>query len=522
MFIWFALIMYAIAPTAVFFLIQQKKEEGLIWLVFLICCSIASILIFLNQTIHAQSDAPYLWLSLNSMILSIAQQWEMPGWVLQQCITFFILIFMMKSYMTREQHTLKLSEIIFLFSTTLLGILVLSLSREFAMAAFLFWLDGLRLLFRVIQNKEIFSNRRDTISLLLRFISIILLILLASLVDTESNVQYTLSPFLLTFGVILLRLGAEFIDQVSPETLSWNWKNWLVFLESIIILRAMSMLPVNINNVEGISFYLLLICGILLLFFFYLWFKRSDHKNNRFIMSVFTYFLAIFFYLLGIREELLFLVLPDYFLLLNDQVQNGKKGTEKILLVSEEIFLLGFAFSPVSGVNKTLLNLQSTTPLVYSAFLLEGLYLAGFALTQKRTNIQALSENKKRFNQNNLLLWFTLAGFILIIIKGFFPIIEFKPSTWVAFSPLLFLVFIPLESIVNRHRASEKTQNEATFYTRSSLIIEKITRIFLFIGNVLQQIFEGVSIVLEREGGLVWAIIFLVLLLTLFKGFSQP
>jgi len=54
-----------------------------------------------------------------------------------------------------------------------------------------------------------------------------------------------------------------------------------------------------------------------------------------------------------------------------------------------------------------------------------------------------------------------------------------------------------------------------------SRIVEKITHIFLIIVNVFRQFFEGISALLEREGGLVWAIIILILLLTLFKGLSQ-
>lgn len=516
MFIWFALVSYVIAPIAAFFLMQRKKEERQIWFVFLVCSGIASVLIFLNPTIHAQSNSPYLWLSTNSMILSLGQQWGVPEWILQQCITLYIFISMVQSYRSREQHTLPLREITFQFSTGVLGIFVLSLQKEFAMATFLFILDGLYLLFRIIRNKEIFSTRRDTISLLLRFISIILLVLLATLVDTESNGQYFLLQYLLTFGIILLRLGADYIDQVSSDKPLWNMNGWLAFLEFMIIIRVMTILPINSAKVE---LYLLLICGILLVFFFYLWFKRSDHKWNRFISSLFAFFLAIYFFLLGIREELLFLVLPIYFLLLNDQVQNGKKAAGTILLIGEVVFLLGFAFSPNYVLNKALLNVQNTTLVAYSALLLEGLYLAGFGITQKRTNLQTRSENKKS-SQNNILLWFVLGGFLLVIIKGFFPMDGLNQIKWIAFLPLIFLIFIPLESVVNHHTTPEKNQNETVLYAPSSLLIEKIARVFLTIGNVFRQIFEGVSVVLEREGGLIWAIIFLILLLTLFKGLS--
>jgi len=518
--IWFALISYAIAPVAAFFLAQRKKEEGQIWLVFLVCSMIGSILIFLTPTTCIQSDSPYLWLSSHSIILSIEQQWETPEWVLQQCIVLFIMVYMVKNYMAREQHTLPFRAIIFLFCTAMLGISISSIHKEFVLAAFLFCLDGLRLVFRFIKNKEIFSTRRDTISLLLRFISIILLILLATLVDTERYGQYFLSQFMLTMGVILLRLGANYIDQISSDKPLFNMNDWLAFLESMLIICVMTMLPVNTNKVEGISFYFLLICGILLLFFSYLWIWRLDHKWSRFILSIFAFFLVIYFFLLGIREELLFLVLPVYFLLLNDQVQNGKKATGTILLIGEVIFLLGFSFSPNYALNKALLNTQNTSWFVYSAFIMEGLYLAGFVITQKRNNKQLISENRRKAYSDTILLWFVLAGLILIIVKGFFPMDGLNQIKWIAFSPLIFLVLVPSESIVNSRKTLGKTQNETTLYAPSSLLIEKITRTFLTIGNIFRQIFEGVSTILEREGGLIWAIIFLILLLTLFKGLS--
>jgi hypothetical protein len=93
--------------------------------------------------------------------------------------------------------------------------------------------------------------------------------------------------------------------------------------------------------------------------------------------------------------------------------------------------------------------------------------------------------------------------------------------TWIIFMPLIFLVIIPLDSIMNQRKILRENQNKEIQYAPSLLLIEKITHVFLTIGNILRQIFEGVSVVLEREGGLVWAIIFLILLLTLFKGLAK-
>jgi len=520
-FTWIVLVLYAFAPITAFFLLQRKKEERQIWFVFLVCSGIASILTFLNPTIRAQSVSPYLWLSTNSMVLSLWQQWKIPEWVLQQCVALFILVFIVKNYRTREQHALPLREIILLFSTSMLSILALSLQKELAMAAFLFCLDVLHLVFRFIRSKEVFSSRRDVISLLLRFISIILLILVTTLVDTESDGQYFLLTFLLALTIILLRLGADYIDHISFDGTLLNMNGWFAFLQSMIIIRVMTMLPVNTNDIEGIPLYFLFICGILFLFFFYLWLKRSTYRWNKFILSAFTLSFVIYSFLLGIREELLFLVLPVYFLQLNGQIQTCKKVLKTVLLIGEVIFLFGFAFSPISGLNKVLLDIQKTTPLTYFALFLEGFFLADFVIIQKRIHTQALSENKNKSLQDNFLLWFILAGIILIIIKGFFPMDGINQITWIIFMPLIFLVIIPLDSIMNQRKILRENQNKEIQYAPSLLLIEKITHVFLTIGNILRQIFEGVSVVLEREGGLVWAIIFLILLLTLFKGLAK-
>ncbi|RJQ40223.1 MAG: hypothetical protein C4545_09000 [Anaerolineaceae bacterium] len=521
MLIYFALLTYAVAPIAAFFLIQRKKDEGQIWLLFLTCSVIGSILIFLSPIILEQGDHPYLWFSTTSMTVSIGLQWEKSDWVLQQFIALFIVIYMVKNYMAREQQALPFREICFLFCSGILGISALIIHKEFAMAAFLFCLDGLRLILRFAKDHEIFSNRRETLSLLLRFISIILLILLATMVDTERNDLNFLFQFTLMAGVIFLRLGAEFIDQISPSRRSYGINKWIIFLESVIIIRMMTMLPIITNKAEGTSLYLLLLCGILFLSFFYLWIWRSNHEWNGFISSATAFFLAVYFFLLGVRQELLFLVLSIYFLLLNDQVASDKKATRIILIICEEIFLLGYTFSPNYALNKALLNAQNTTPFVFFAFLMEGIYSAGFAIIQKKAIRQPVSEIKKDSFFHNLLLWLSLAGLLLIVIKGFVPMDGFEQISWFAFTPLILLILIPLDSFVNRRKNPKGIQDETRLSTPSSRIVEKITHIFLIIVNVFRQFFEGISALLEREGGLVWAIIILILLLTLFKGLSQ-
>ncbi len=92
--------------------------------------------------------------------------------------------------------------------------------------------------------------------------------------------------------------------------------------------------------------------------------------------------------------------------------------------------------------------------------------------------------------------------------------------TWLALSPAAGFILVPIKLLIDRKRKGEIIEQTNIPNTSSSLILERITKIFLTISNVFRQIFEGISAVFEGEGGLVWAIILLILLLTLFKGLS--
>lgn len=522
MLIGFGLLCYAIAPIAAFFLKRRKKEEGQIWLVFLAGALLGSLLIFLNPLSSAQSDSPLLWFSSNAMLIPVDMYWEKSGWVLAQCIALFILVFVVKNYRERETRPIPFRSIVFFIYTGIFSILLLSLHKEFVVAIILLGLDGLRLWLRFARNEEIFSARGSTISLLLRLISIVLLILLASLLDGGITDAAFHTLCALMIGIIFLRVGANGIDQSSVDrTVFREEAGWLLFLECLILLRGVTFFPLHMDIPQSDFLILFLFCEILLFFLTYVWVNRSKDKWDYWMASAFALILGVFISILGVRQEISYLALPVFFLLLNGMLQNGKKEMGSILLILESIFLLGFSFSPFYSLNKALLAAQSTSWILYSAFLFEGFYFAGFVITQRRMDERYPRGNMKKALLNNIPLGCCLAGLILIIGKGFLPMDGINQIEWITFLPLIPVIIVWLAFIGKRRSSSGGSAKKEFLNGSSSRFIEKITDILLGVGDVFRQIFEAISAVLEREGGLIWAIIFLILLLTLFRGLSS-
>ncbi len=515
--IWFALLSYAISPVAVFFMTQKKREEGQVWLVFLAGSVLGSLLVFLNAVLHLQSESPFLWFSTNSIILSMGMQWDQADWVLQQLAALYLLVFVLKRYLDREENPLPQKELSLLFFCAFLAIFALSVNRIFLLVSFLFCLDVIRLVTHFLDAKEIISSRRETISLLLRFISIILLTFLSSLIDAGGIGSAFLLYFTLIAGIVLIRLAADYIDQVSRQDfLHGSVPGWFMFLDSMILVRVMSQIPADSGDMTIIKISLFLILAILFLMLLVLWFWQKGLFKQGFNIYPLSFLTAGIFFLLGIRDELLFLILPVFFLQLNAQIEL-KKNWLTVLQIVEMLFLIALPFSPLYLLNKALLNFQVSFLLIYAAFLIEGLYLGCAVIMQMRGKTIPVFKM-----DNTVLFWMTLLGMGLIFVKGFFVIGGLNQISWMAFIPAAGLIFLPLEFLRRkRQKNGGSIEGNRMISITPSQVFEKIIQIFLTVSDVLRQIFEGISAVFEGEGGLLWAVIFLVLLLTLFKGLSQ-
>ena len=515
--IWFALASYAIVPIVVFFMMQKKSEEGHIWLVFLVGSILGSLLLFLNSMLHPQSDSPFLWFSTNSMIFSLGLQWDQADWIIQQFAALSLLVLILKKYLDREKNPLPQKELSIYFFCTFLVVLTLSVNRIFWLASLLFCLDVIRLVNRFLESKELISSRRETISLLLRFVSIILLTFLSSLIDAGGIGSAFLAHFFLIAGIVLICLAANYIDQVSKQdSLHGNVPGWFIFLDSVILMRVMSQIPVDSGEMTAIKISLFLISVMLFLGLLLLWFWQKGFFKHGFTIYPLSFLIAGIFFLLGIRDELLFLILPVFFMQLNAQIEL-KRNRLTLLQIGEMFFLIALPFSPFYLLNKTVLNSQTSFLLIYAAFLIEGLYLVCTAIMQMRESMVSVMKGDQ-----SILLWIVLSGLILIFAKSFFVVGGLSQIAWMAFIPSAGLIFLPVEFLVRKRQKTGAAvlENRVNGITPSQ-VFEKIMQILLTISNILRQIFEGISAVLEGEGGLLWAVIFLVLLLTLFKGLSQ-
>ncbi|NMC60087.1 MAG: hypothetical protein GYA51_12020, partial [Candidatus Methanofastidiosa archaeon] len=493
-------------------LTRNNKEEGRVWLLFLSSSLIGSLLLFLNPTIHTQSNSPFLWFSTSSLIFSIGTQWDKADWILQQCVALYLFMFLVRGYLNREKNPLPHKEISILFCGTFLGIFSLCMNKEFVLTSFLFCLDIGRLIKCFIEKEEIITSRQDAITLLLRFVSIILSIFFSSLVETGSTF---LIQFFFMIVVIFLRITANYIDQVSQQgDFFGSLNNWFIFLDSLILVRMMSFMSGTSNGMTGLYLSLLLFFMILFLLLMMLLFRQRNLSRDSFIFIPVYFLIIIIFLLLGIRQELLFLLLPAFFLQINDQIELKKRGSI-LLQVVEIIFLIGLPFSSLYFVNKTLLDSQLSLLFIYSAFILEGIFLAGFEILQiSKNNFYSSRKN------TNMSLWIMLLGIVLILLKEFFVMDGLDQIAWLALSPAAGFILIPIKLLMDKRRKSEIIEQTNIPKTNSSLNLERITKVFLTISNIFRQMFEGISAVFEGEGGLVWAIIFLILLLTLFKGIS--
>jgi hypothetical protein len=219
--------------------------------------------------------------------------------------------------------------------------------------------------------------------------------------------------------------------------------------------------------------------------------------------------------MMGIREELLFLVLPIFFLHINGQIQLEKLWAS-VLQIGEMIFLIALPFSPFYLLSNALLNSQLSLPFTYAVLLFIGFYLACFVIMQIRRN-----ESPVLNREGTIFLWIVLSGMLLILVKGFFQIGGLGQISWMAFSPAVGFILLPVEALIHRkQKAGEITRVNRNIGNAPALVLEKMIQIFLMISDVFRQIFEGIGAVFEGEGGLLWAIILMILLLTLFKGLS--
>jgi len=497
---------------------RKGENKGQIWFAYLMGAFFAYLLVYLNPISANQSALSYLWFSSQTYLLPVNVYWNKPDWLINQCIALFLFVFVLKSYFERESHSLPLRRITMFFGTGVFGILLLGFHSQFVIAAFLFLCDGLQFFMRIEKSKNFFSTRRETISILLRALSILLVSLLAAWGNGDVSIASYSTLVTIVSAIILGRVIADFIDLTSLSHSEFQaFSQWLTFLQCLTVLRVIALLPLQSITIESQFVLLIFVCILLFLWgSLCLWYV--PHDPNHFFINTFVLCLAFFFALLGLREEILYLALPIFFLALNTLLFNGKKWIKQALLIVEGIFLLGCPFSPFYLLNTTLLGATTNVWFTYTAFILEGIYLTDFFIGQWQKISASDSTEGEQEKQGNVLIGSILLGLALIIVKGLSPIEELSQLSWSAFSPLLFLPLAPLIYPLKRKLRFKESSSVKDVFEQSSHWIENIAYIFIILEDLLREIFEGISTILERESGLVWSLIFIVLLLTLLQG----
>ncbi|HBH11536.1 MAG TPA: hypothetical protein DDX29_00205 [Clostridiales bacterium] len=519
MLIYLALFLYSITPVAIFFLSYRKKDEGQTWLAALFCCFVGFVLIFLSPVSKTAGDDPSVWFASSSLVLTTNPAWGNTDWLLMVLLGLSTLAFILKAYLDREKTGFTSRKIIFLFATTSVGLISLITHQMFFLLFAVFLLDCIQLVYQFSENRELFSTRGQVIPLILKLSSVIAMGYLAILnVSQESNGGST-NPLLPIIVIILFRLLAEFLQRITQSKEPDYSDQWMLSLNTTVLLKMLSLVRYPVASsltASRVILIIFLIIGILLL---YLWILRSDTKMKDVFTSGISITLAVTFFSLGARQELVVLILPMIFSLVNLIIAGRKKSLKYLQLGVEVLFMIGFPFSPWYVLNKVLFSSNESTTILVLVLVAEGLYLAGFLINQVKTILKKdrTVDGYQTNTENNSLSWFLMAILIGILLRGFVPFESWMPINWLNLLPAAFSLLVPVYfSILRKNKVLLPTN--AARLSSGMRILDGGTQIALVIVNIFRQVFEGLSALLEGDGGLVWAVILLILLLTLYRG----
>ena len=516
MLVYFSLSLYILVPIAALYLRKQKSDEGKIWLLFLGSGFLAFILLFLNPISLDRSDSPYIWYSSSSLILTFALQWEKTAWTLQVFFGFFVILFLAQSYLEREKQSLSIREMSFIWFAAAFGIMGLISNQLYFLISLFFCLDSLQLIDRFLDTHELFPQRWQIMSTILRLISVVMMLLVATWVDINETFLQSTNHFLMIGSILLIRIAAQFLDSIHEDRGSDFLGELIALINALFLLKMLSILPQMVNLNKTVEITLWGVSVLLILGFVYLWIRRSRKNKGIIFSTTLAILFGSCFFLKGVREEMLFLILPIFFSLINPLLNNHGKASEVITALFEGIFLIGYTFSPLYFLNKSVLISSPVDFSVILLLVLEGFYLACFFLPK-------IKPHQKLTDESLLpsLIWVLILVTLFVVLKGFLPLEPFGQISWLAFLPWIGLALILLSPLVFSRRKTDIEKDNFQIIRPTTRIFNQIVHLALIIVNIMRQVFEGTSALLEGKGGLVWAIIFLVLLLTFYKGLAQ-
>ena len=519
MLIYLALFLYLLTLAVLLFLRSRKKEEGQTWLAALFCCFASFSMIFLSPLSGTVGDSPLVWFASGSLVLTFEPAWGDFDWLIMVLLSLGTLIYTLTSYLKREKKRFDGRTTSFFFITTMAGILTLTTQRLIFSPFLFFLLDCTQIFYQFSEDRELFSTRGQVIPLIIKLSSIILMGYTAVLVERTGQVDLSaINPMLLLTLIALLRLLADFLQRITTPTAPDSKDRWMALLHTVFLLKMFSVMqpsgPVN-SSLNPIVIVQVLLSAVML----YLWVMRPAEKTNDLFASGISITLASACLFSGVREEMMVLVLPLFFIWMDRHVEEKNKNLHLFQVVIQSLFLIGAPFSPWYALNESVagnsLSFSGSIPLL----VVEGLYLAGFILHQtKGWNGKTLPDSERRAsNETDPLSWIKMALLLAILIRGFVLPATWEVSGWLLYLPSVFLLFIPIYFLVNR-KAGARVQTKPTYHISGLQVVDKATQIILVIVNIFRQIFEGLSALLEGDGGLVWAVILLILLLTFYRG----
>lgn len=521
MLIYLALFLYILTLAVLLFLHSQKKEEGQTWLAALFCCFAGFLLIFLSPLSGTVSDSPIIWFTSGSMLLSIDLAWGRFDWLIMVLLSLSTLVFTLAAYMNKARKGFDRRTIYFLFVTTIVAILTLTTQRLIFLPFLLFLLDCAQIFHQFSEDRELFSTRGQVIPLIIKLSTIILLGYAAILVEGTGEVDFnTINPGLLLILIALLHLLADFLQRITAQAAPDTKDRWMTLLNTVFLLKMFSLMkPFTSMNSNSNLTVILIVQVLLSSVIFYLWVMRPAEKTNDLFASGISITLASGFLFLDVQEELMVLVLPVLFMWMNQQVEMKKKHLHPFRVAIQSLFLVGAPFSPWFALNKNIID--STLSFINSVPLLitEGLYLGGFILHQMKGFNGKKEHDTEHHTKSDTgsLSWIIITLLLVVLIRGFIPPASWVVSEWLHYLPSIFLLFVPVYLLINRRKESP-VRMKPTYRVSGVKIVDKATQIILVIVNIFRQIFEGLSALLEGDGGLVWAVILLILLLTFYRG----
>ena len=517
MLVFIVLLLYFTAPILLFILTQKKIEEGRIWLGLFGIAGISWTLLLIGPVVLIQREAPALWFSSQSFILPFTMQWEKMEWMLQLLIASTMIVFLVEQYLDKRREEIPQVPIFVRFWGAALTVLGLSFGNAYSIVILFFSADGLLILSRFLSEGEVFSKREYVFPFLLRLISIPLLA-----VFSIAQVRIAQYPgwISLLFLFLLLRVFAWFLEH--DQRLDDNDKPqlWLECVEATLMVLIFSNISSYSPTTGWIWIVLLAVLTGSIGIFLFLGVFRSKKRWESFIFILASILLSLGFFFTGVRNEMIALLLPMLFLLLHDLLPGKGRMREWIMLGLEVIFLCSFSFSPFYVLNSVVINNGIPFTSIVLLFISEGVFMALFIdqrLKQIKRSRVLLQEEAA--NQS-YLYWAEGALLAILVLRTGIPLQSLSAFSWYAILPSLGLLLVPINYAVLRvfQKGTARSQTELSARRPVLSLSQSMIRVGLVVVNLFRQLFETISAVLEGEGGLIWAVIFLILLLTLYKG----